>query len=875
MNAFRFLLLVVLATLIAPNAAHTQLSGPSSTGTDFVVSFPSNYEDPTATWQYIRLYIAAESSTTVSVYVGTTLKTEIQTAANGVVTVDLTKTEAQTVVRQSTAPVPPDRIYIDRAIRVVADAPITLYGLNRTSYTSDGMLVLPVAALGRRYVVAAASDNAGVFGGNLPSQLVVSAPFDGTEVTIVPSDSTPTHPAAQSFTIHLDAGDVFSAMGGASGTDLTGTTITSTKPVAVTAGSACAFLPNASFVACDHLAEMLMPVEAWGTVYHAVPFATRLKGDFFRIFASASTTVWVNGVHLAALNGPGGAMGDGWVNYLPATRGQIEFTATKPITVMQYNNSQSYDGVPSDPFYTSLVPLEQYRTSYSFATPKAGDFESNYLSIVSDSVGYDQIEISHNGAAWQSLASIVAVTPRAFASTVGGRRYVGVSFAIAPGAYRLRGTLPFTGTLYGFSSYDSYGYPLGASVVDLASNDTIPPLFTRTQDSAGFVTCMVTDMPDDAAIRSNLATVTLLGAMDNYRINVTDFESGVDRQASYTLTVIDRTRDARAVVEAVDKAGNAAFDTVSYVGTGAPVIEVTDVDFGAVSVDAGEVVGQFTIYNRSDRAELRIAGMSLVGDTVFTITAPPVLPSVIAPGDSIVFGAGFDPNVAGAHNATLTVGTNAEGFDSVALFQGIGISASVVATDHDFGTIDLSLERARDGDVTLSNVGTQVVRLMGIDSLVGDVDAFEPPNGSLVTNLDLQPGASAIVPVRYRPVAAGRHTMRIYWRTEPAGAASFSTLRGIATGTSGVADGTGTHGALLLGLWPNPSAGRVELTFQGMAAPAVITLVGDDGATLARWSRPAGETHAELDLSGFPSGSFTVRISAGGVVDARRVVVIR
>jgi hypothetical protein len=238
------LLLCLLLLAIAPAALRAQ--GPTSVGTEFVFSFPTNYEDPSATLQYIRLYISSTVRTRVRIYTGTTLKNTIYTVPNAIVTCDLTKFEAQAVSRTTTTPVPDDAIHRRKALTVIADDPISLYGMNRTSYTSDGMLVLPVSALGREYVIASARDylTGGFFPDKLPSQFLVVAPFDSTEVTITSPSESPNHRADQEYSVTLHKGDVFSSMSFGPGGDLSGAVISATKLVGVLGGQNCAYLPD-------------------------------------------------------------------------------------------------------------------------------------------------------------------------------------------------------------------------------------------------------------------------------------------------------------------------------------------------------------------------------------------------------------------------------------------------------------------------------------------------------------------------------------------------------------------------------------------------------------------------------------------------------
>ena len=171
----------------------------------------------------------------------------------------MTPLEAQMFVRADQPPVPPDRVFRRKAVHVKAEAPVVVYGMNRTTYTSDGILALPTNALGRDYIVASYGAVIGVTQ-ELPSQYMIIAPYNGTTVSIYHPHRTPNHEAGQTFTIDLDSGDVWSAMTVGYGGDMSGAIIRASKPVAVIAGQACTYIPNLlNFCCCDHITEMMLP----------------------------------------------------------------------------------------------------------------------------------------------------------------------------------------------------------------------------------------------------------------------------------------------------------------------------------------------------------------------------------------------------------------------------------------------------------------------------------------------------------------------------------------------------------------------------------------------------------------------------------------
>jgi hypothetical protein len=636
-SLFTLLLFTICGQLSAQNSLPF---GPTNAGQDFWVSFPSNWEYQ-ATQKYIRLYITSPVRTRVAVYSGSTLLDTLYTIPYDIVTVDLPQNIAQAIVRDDAAPIPNDQVYVNKAVHVVADDPVVVYGMNRSNYTSDGMLMLPVSSLGQEYVVASASDVADGISQKLPSQYLVIAPYDTTTVTITNPWDTPNHQAGSSFTITMNSGDVFSSMSTGFGGDLSGAWISADKPVAVAAGQNCTYLPNRNYPACDHLEEMLFPVSAWGELYRSVPYATRKKGDLFRIFAGADNAkVYINGILYATLPKKGGVMGSGFVEFLPPERGLFEFSSDKPIMVVQYNNSQQYDGVQSDPFYAVLVPVEQYQKEIVFTTP-SGDFPQNYVNLVCDSATLFQIEIAVGGTSnWTKLTATYGADFKTFPTKVNGMTYIGKTFMINPGTYRMRGPDPFTGTIYGYGSYDSYGYPLAASVANISVDDSSNSIISRNVDCNGDVIAAVQDMPEASSLRTNISAVTLDPvASSNYTIEVNPFIPGRDRSATYTMRVLDRTKDAIGVIVASDMHGNITRDTVRYAATGiAP--DQTFVDFG--SWDFQPVTHTVSLVNNST-SEFAGDSLTLQHGESFRIVEP-TAPFTIPPDGSLQVKITFTPS---------------------------------------------------------------------------------------------------------------------------------------------------------------------------------------------------------------------------------------
>src|SRR5690606_31699343 len=181
-------------------------------------------------------------------------------------------------------------------IRVVTDQEVTVYGLNQFQYTTDAFLALPVDVLGLEYL------NISYIGINtsVPSQMLVTGVYDGTEVTITPTvAANGGRTAGAPFNITLNAGDSYLLQ--ATSGDLTGTTVNASSPVSVMGAVKCVNVP-VGYSACDHIVEMLPPVATWGQSFVTIPLATRKKGEVFRILASEDNTqITVNGDPIATL----------------------------------------------------------------------------------------------------------------------------------------------------------------------------------------------------------------------------------------------------------------------------------------------------------------------------------------------------------------------------------------------------------------------------------------------------------------------------------------------------------------------------------------------------------------------------------------------
>jgi hypothetical protein len=225
-------------------------------------------------------------------------------------------------------------------------------------------------------------------------------------------------------------------------TDLTGTTISADKPIAVFGGHEEAVVGDGC--CAEHLEQQLFPVSTWGDHYFAVPVESRGGSeDLWRVLAAQNNTLVTTmppqpGAQSLTLN-----RGE----YLDiSTSAAFEIVANAPISVGQYLASAGAtgDGI-GDPAFILGVPITQLRNNYTVLTPES--YSENWLTIIrvaGDSVTLDDQVLSDT--IFHSFG-------------IGGYEWAWVS--VQAGAHTATAANPFALVAYGYSTAVSYGYPGG------------------------------------------------------------------------------------------------------------------------------------------------------------------------------------------------------------------------------------------------------------------------------------------------------------------------------------------------------------------------------------------------------------------------------
>jgi hypothetical protein len=318
---------------------------------------------------------------------------------------------------------------LQSGFKVVSEKAIAGYFINRASATTDMTYLLDEKALGTSYVVA--SMGAGFGEG---SQVAIHATQNNTAVTFTPKGGA-------AINVTLNAGETYKYAGGTN--DLTGSTVSADKAVAVFGGHNCAqVLPGR--VACDTLLEQMIPNSNLSKSYlvSASKAAAEpgIGNDVMRVIATANNTeVKVDGAVVATLNS-----GEFYQFSLSGNSG-AKIDASNPVMVAQYLIGQGSSSAVTDPALSLVPGSDTWLKAYKLSTP-TGDqsFLFDYASLVIETDDLDSLKL--NGA----LVDTSAFT--AIAGTLFSRGVLD----LPDGLYTLVADDPFLVMLGGAASFDSY-----------------------------------------------------------------------------------------------------------------------------------------------------------------------------------------------------------------------------------------------------------------------------------------------------------------------------------------------------------------------------------------------------------------------------------
>ena len=250
-------------------------------------------------------------------------------------------------------------------------------------------------------------------------------------------------------------------------TDLTGTQVTSNKPVSFFSGHECASIPFSS-TPCDHLIEQIPPTVLWGRIYYVTPLASRTSYTIKIIAAYDSTLVDIycnDTVETYVMNA------GGFTTIIYNNQEFCAVNAHKEVLVAQFSHSYQTDS-KGDAMMTLIPPTNHYTSniiSSNFETSVRSSSYNHYINIIVLASYYqpELITITTAGVTTQSLNSHSWVSIIVNNVTVAYAAQVNISHDVLEVTHSNSSAL-MTAVVYGFGIYtetevpnfaEGYGHP--------------------------------------------------------------------------------------------------------------------------------------------------------------------------------------------------------------------------------------------------------------------------------------------------------------------------------------------------------------------------------------------------------------------------------
>jgi hypothetical protein len=744
--------------LVASVALVVQLSAQvvtASSGRDFWLAVPSLVAS-----DIIRLNITAVQSCDVTVAftaTGDTLRRSLVTGERWEITI------------------PKDQIMLDfteyvsnKSIHLTGTAPVTANVTSDAWFVTESYCALPTLALGFDYLAMSFPSVAYPAGStqhnNAGGFIAVIATQDGTEIRITPTVMTASgNGPGFTYGVSLRKGEIYQMIPKVPFlTDLTGTHITSNKPVGVYSGHRQVQVD--SLDASNPLMEQMVPTVDWGKKFYSLPLHIGLPGYYSVLASRAGTEVRVNGLKVATL-------GAGASRLLKA-EGTAIIEASAPVMVAQFTTTfpatrREADG---DPSMMILNPVESYSESFLWGTPA---FTPREKLVPSDT---SETKLDTAFIPMQQYALITAPASSRGAVRLDGANvnfdisyndaaYYSAIVPLNPGAHQVSAPAPVDVQLFGDGYDDAYSMPAG---VRLREPFRAEPLIARTCRDFLDTTIAVSNVgTEQVSVDSIFFSANIVGTVlsPNFR----------------PIDILPSTvQSIRVRIELPSYGKLTGTMTVRTTTSGARPLQIPiEIDRDSLAITAIEREIRFpgvTVSNPMRDTTIRlintgtgptiISGASFSGP--FTIISPG-LPVTLGVGDTLSLTIRFAPSGPGTFNGSGTITQSPCGAPVVVTLSGSRLRPADIAAAVPSDTLVCPDPSYHDIPLMIRNPGGEPLLIDSIEVsgvAIGDYSFPISPNGRIVL-----PGDSTVIPLRFAPKGLGDRsaTLRIWNNVSPGG----------------------------------------------------------------------------------------------------------
>ncbi|MBS1902739.1 MAG: T9SS type A sorting domain-containing protein [Bacteroidetes bacterium] len=343
------------------------------------------------------------------------------------------------------------------AVEITTDQRAEVIAYEHKLWSTDSWEVLPREVLGTNYYVMSYKPSIYPGGNSTPGEFAVIGLADSSHITVtLPTDSKALPKG--STTLPINAGDVLIVQSKVddSTSDLTGSKISSDRPVAVLAGHVRTAIPSyaknfgSQTGSRDFLCEQMLPVSYWQPTAIATRTSSSTLPDLVRIISGVDgNTIKVDGITVGIFNA-------GQFYEIPKLDSYAVIKGSGPLLAVQFMHSSldgnNNNGTPyGDPSMIVCPPLGYFFHEQHLIAESNTAYTSQFVSIVASDTDISKLTFDGH--------PIPATDER----SVEGSGYTVADIPVTQGDHLIGSdAVKYSARVYGFGPIDSYGYALQA-----------------------------------------------------------------------------------------------------------------------------------------------------------------------------------------------------------------------------------------------------------------------------------------------------------------------------------------------------------------------------------------------------------------------------
>jgi hypothetical protein len=364
----------IVLTLFIVSLSSSAIFAQGYQGKDFWVAFPQNARAENNSGLSLIIYIAASEDVAGTIVENRTgVSTPFKVAAGKTYQFKADSINQTNLTGIWTS-----------SFHITSSKDVSVIALTHRRASTDSYAAIPTQYLGSKYIVNGYEKmgSESLF----TTQFNAIATEDNTTITIqYPTIGSSVASVQKQYS--LQKGDVYyesSSKYKEYNHDLSGTVVSSDKPIAFITGHQCAQVPkDANF--CDVLVEMIPPIEDLGTEY-VIPELPQRKASSIRVVAAKpNTKVILNDKLLAVLPMGGIYQNDSLI-------GNNVIQTSEPAYLYQYSQGAATDGF-SDPDLILIPPTDRYMSSTTVNVPHINSLEAERGSSLANDHKLSDIEL--------------------------------------------------------------------------------------------------------------------------------------------------------------------------------------------------------------------------------------------------------------------------------------------------------------------------------------------------------------------------------------------------------------------------------------------------------------------------------------------------